>query len=176
MYQRYNNLNLKVSQPIRHRTFSLYNYYITQGRVPSNADMLNSTTRSDGSLTQNKNNQTDKNKLNKIKYASFKYNIPGTTLTVDKQIEIFEDLKTQNIIIWLQEFKNVKELCQLTDHNALLALQALLSPEFYIYIKGTSDLEQAVQKILLKCYPVSNGINYYRELSKIRQDNYLKIS
>ena len=106
------------------------------------------------------------------KFASFKYLIPDTTVTVDRKFEILESLEKQNLQNWLCSFKEASDMCKWKDDEAARVFRALVDPSLHFIFEGKRTVDSMVDQLLSYTYPLANYYIYLEELKNIRQEDF----
>ena len=108
-------------------------------------------------------------------FASFKFTIPNTTPTVDRKLEVLEDLSLQNLEDWLCRYREAKTMCKWEDEEASTIFKALIHTRLHHIIEGKRTVDSMVEELLSTAYPEANFYVYLDELKEIRQEDFTRI-
>ena len=153
------------------RSHSLLETYLATGRAIHRCDNLSSRDH-----YREKENLNKQSKPFKPDYASFSFNVPGTTLQFDRKIEILEDLDKQDIKSWGETFLETTRLCNWDEKTSSNALKALLHPKFVPHIRNQTRVVEMLDLLFEMRYPARDSIKYYQEIGRLHQGRFYLLS
>ena len=166
-------------------SLSLFNFFLQYGRAPSRRDIINSLVINPDKLHSynhpNPSFTTNRRGLGDTfphshQTVKFQYHVPNTNLVVDKSISVLEDPGTQDVATWIEDLKQVAQLCGWDEAAMYNALRALLHTELFELVQDCESSEDAFKQLILFYYPESEGNRFYRKLLNVRQNNYCTIA
>lgn len=152
-----NNLN---------KQFSIYNFYLKTGRVPHGYNRMNSFVKESTSTGDEQE---------KIITYTFDFTVPGTEVKLQRKLAVLENLKHQDTIVWVNDLRQTKELCDWSEDTTVKIVKSLVSKDIAESIKSLRSLDSILDHILTLQYPSHMTHLLLEQLREVKQNHYFFI-
>ena len=152
---------------IDNKSHSIFDTFIQTGHVPYGYDrMISLDIHSSGSKAA-----TDAGP-----YLEFSYIIKNTDVSLKRKLPHLSDINNQDIVHWIEEFRNTATLCEWSAETAFQVLVSVVPSNLTSHILSKREVDPALDSILNLKYPRENLTQYLKELNSIRQSQFHRIS
>ena len=122
---------------------SFFNRYLVSQRSTPGHVRLNSIDEIDSlHLSANFFNVADYDVQYSPELATFSVVAPNTTVTIQKTFPALSSFSKQNVLQWIEDFKNLTILCKWSEATTKGVLRTLLGIQYQNSIVDTQTLEQ----------------------------------